>query len=199
MEIPAIIRTLLIPGIKAWTWRTIIIASTIICFNLGRCSYNAIRKLISAPGAQSAPLQSRVGKFESKHRGGSFQSQKILKHNVFFQDRDNHKLFPRLSKNMISSPHYRILFCIHTHAQTLFNIIVIIEQMAPKQYLVGVIHIIHKLSIFSLLEIDPYRDDTPGLGSTCNIVSFGLCNGVARNEQAQPISYLLCRLFVRIV
>jgi hypothetical protein len=93
---------------------------------------NNLQKYRPAPGAQTPPGASAFGKVEMPDPGGAFQTARIFKHNVYFSDRDEHKLIPRLNTIYHNNHVNRILYGNTMCIVISFNIIYIIEQWTPN-------------------------------------------------------------------
>jgi hypothetical protein len=87
-----------------------------------------LRDHSDAPGAQTPPQASQVGKPDPAHPGGTFQCQKKNEHYALFPDRDGHKLKPGSARMHQDQHAHRISFGIQRVGNNLFNIIQIITK-----------------------------------------------------------------------
>lgn len=89
-----------------------------------------------APGATTAPGQSRSGKVGSLHPGGTFSSSFFFEHNAYSQDDTELKLIPRSRQTTRMYMDGQIIFGISCWVNQSFNIIYIIELQHAVDYLV---------------------------------------------------------------
>ncbi len=143
MEISPALRPILKQSrVIAWTWRTLL-ALIIIAWTIIWISWTSG----DAPGVQTAPPQSQLGKVNPTDPGGAFQCPDFFEHNVFFPNQDQTKLIPHSSYYQAWIGPNQILYCKWHRGENIFNIILIISQTTPKGYLVNrSATSIHKLS-----------------------------------------------------
>lgn len=201
MEISSIIRTILNPGVKAWTWRTIIALTIIIWTSI----LITARSCSSAPGVHDRPRLSQVGKRESPDRGDSSKSSSFSKHYVYFSDRDDQQLIPRSRPN--SHSQYNIWLSPHTSCAIYHNTNYITHSshtgVIRHQTIFGLLSRSSQRSqtnsrAFLIRETAPSWDSSPGMRFIKQVKLYQV-GRLTRNEQEQRFKYLLWRLFRRIV
>lgn len=88
-----------------------------------------------APGATTAPDQSRIGKSVRSDPGGSIACHIFFEHNAFSQDETELKLIPRSRRTTRMRMYGQIIFGISYWVNQSFNIIYIIELQHAVDYL----------------------------------------------------------------